>query len=71
MVAQLGTFTINHRDHTPIERLADQQHVWRWVVPADAKVEIVKELASLGLTKLTLFPELDSVADLAKELLKG
>ena len=71
MVAQLGTFTINHRDHTPIERLADQQHVWRWVVPADAKVEIVKELARLGLTKLTLFPELDSVADLAQELLKG
>ena len=71
MVAQLGTFTINHKDHTPIEGLAEQTHAWCWIVPADAKVDIAKELARLGLTKLTLFPELDSVADLAKELLKG
>ena len=70
MAAQLGTFTINHTDHTPIEELADQTHVWRWVVPAEAKGDIAKELARLGLRKLTLFPELDNVADLAKELLK-
>lgn len=70
MAAQLGVFTINHRDHKPLEALGKQQHVWRWVVPAKSKNDLRKELALLGFTALTLFPELDRVADLAKELLQ-
>jgi len=70
MAAQLGVFTINHRDHKPLEGIGAGDHVWRWIVPASAKAVMRKELALLGFTALTLFPELDRVADLAKELLK-
>ena len=69
MVAQLGVFTVNHRDHKPIEELGRKQHVWRWVVPAASKAELRRELALLGFTTLTLFPELDRVADVAREIL--
>lgn len=69
MAAQLGTFTVNHRLHQPIESLGDRKHVWRWIVPAAAKKHLLEELAHLGISALTLFPELDRVADLSKELL--
>jgi hypothetical protein len=70
MAAQLGVFTINHREHTPIEAIGAANHAWRWLVPAAAKRDLRKELALLGFTALTLFPELDRVADVAKELLQ-
>jgi hypothetical protein len=69
MAAQLGTFTINHRLHGPIETIGNGSHVWRWIIPAAAKKELIRELAHLGFTELTLFPELEKVADLSKELL--
>jgi hypothetical protein len=69
MAAQLGTFTINHRLHTPIENIGERKHVWRWTIPANAKENLLKELAHLGYSALTLFPELDRVADLSRELL--
>jgi hypothetical protein len=70
MAAQLGTFTINHRLHKPIEAISKGKHVWRWIIPAAAKKNLLKELAHLGISALTLFPELDKVADLSKELLR-
>lgn len=70
MVAQLGVFTVNHRDHKPIEEVGKSKHVWRWIIPASAKPNLQRELCLLGYTPLTLFPELDRVADLAKEVLK-
>jgi FRG domain len=69
MAAQLGTFTINHRLHLPIEEIGDKRHVWRWIIPARAKAEILRELEHLAISSLTLFPELDSVADLSRKLL--
>lgn len=69
MVAQLGVFTINHGDHTPIENLGSMNHVWRWIVPSTAKKKLFVELKNLGFTALTLFPDLDRVADVSKELL--
>jgi len=69
MAAQLGTFTINHRLHEPIENVGKSQHVWRWIIPADAKKNLLKELAHLGVSALTMFPELDKVAETSKELL--
>lgn len=70
MAAQLGVFTINHRLHTPVEAIGAANHAWRWTIPAAAKKDIRRELALLGFTALTLFPELDRVADVAKELLR-
>ena len=70
MAAQLGVFTINHRLHTPIEKIGAAKHAWRLIIPSSAKKDIRNELALLGITALTLFPELDRVADLARELLQ-
>jgi hypothetical protein len=70
MAAQLGTFTINHRLHAPIELIGDSKHVWRWIIPAAAKKSILQELVHLGISALTLFPELDRVADLSREILR-
>jgi hypothetical protein len=70
MVAQLGVFTVNHRDHNPLENVGKAQHVWRWIIPAASKIDLRRELKWLGYTPLTLFPELDRVADVAKELLQ-
>lgn len=66
MAAQLGTFTVNHRSHTPIEEVGDGKHIWRYVVPATAKATMLKELRFLGYSSLTIFPEPDRVADLIK-----
>jgi hypothetical protein len=70
MAAQQGVFTVNHRDHRPIEEIGTQSHVWRWLIPASAKKPLKSELELLGINALTLFPDLDRVADVAKELLK-
>jgi hypothetical protein len=69
MAAQLGTFTINHRLHTPIEAIGAGKHTWRWVIPPRAKNAMARELALLGYRSLTVFPELDRVSDLTRELL--
>jgi hypothetical protein len=69
MAAQLGTFTINHRSHTPIERIGRGRHAWRWLIPPSAKKDIAVELSRLGISALSLFPDLDKVADLSREVL--
>ena len=69
MSAQLGAFTINHRLRTPIEEIGSGTHVWRWIIPADAKPELKRELAHLAFSELTLFPELDKVASVSRKVL--
>lgn len=70
MYAQLGVFTITHREQTPIEKVNPPDHLWRFIIPAKDKAEIRKQLAYLRFTKLTLFPELGNVAVTAKEILE-
>lgn len=69
IAAQLGTFTISHRKFPPIEDVGDKNHVWRMIIPSDAKDHLLRELKHLRYSKLTLFPELDSVAEDAQEFL--
>jgi FRG domain len=69
MAAQLGNFTISDRGSGPIDSIGAQTHVWRFIIPASAKTTIVEELNLLRFTELTLFPDLDRVATLTKELL--
>lgn len=70
LVAQSGVFTLIHRQRTPIQRIRGGAYVGRIVVPGSAKVRIAKELADMGVTRLSLFPELESVAELAKSFLR-
>jgi hypothetical protein len=65
--AQRGVFTIHHAEPHPLESYGDQSHVWRFTVPAGQKASIQAQLRRIGITRLTLFPELDNVAIEAAE----
>lgn len=69
LVAQSGVFTIIHRKRTPIERIRSGTYVGRIIVPGNAKERIARELSDMGVTRLSLFPELDSVAEFVKGFL--
>ncbi len=66
MQAQLGVFTISHRDKTPIEDIGDKGHIWKYKIPASHKKTIKSELALLGITKFQVFPELSSIGEIIK-----
>lgn len=66
MQAQLGVFTISHRDPTPIEEIGDRQHIWKYIIPKARKKIIKNELAILGINRFQLFPELASIGEIIK-----
>lgn len=69
MQAQQGVFVITHRDETPIEKISNGDHVWRYIIPAGKKRDLRRELHLLGITPLVVFPELDNVAFMARRAL--
>jgi hypothetical protein len=68
MQSQQGVFTVSHREDTPIEDTgapgAARDHIWRYIIPAEAKNTIKSELKVLGITRFQLFPELSSLSDI-------
>ncbi len=68
MVAQLSTFTIHPkpkpkgRGTTIPELLEEPEHLVRYVVPAKDKESIRRDLAALGITRRSLFPDLDGLS---------
>ncbi len=66
MQAQLGVFTISHRDKTPIEEIGSKKHIWKYIIPKLKKKIIKQELALLGISKFQLFPELSSIGEIIK-----
>ena len=75
MQAQLGVFSIHELTMTPIENIKDAngrvQHVGKYIVPGSAKETILEELGDLGVTQLSLFPDLDSAALVARKAASG
>lgn len=72
MQSQLSVFTIMHNNLTTIsDARPDGLHVWRYMIPPECKAPIRCELAMLGISQLTLFPELDNVASSAARLGHG
>ena len=67
MQSQQGVFTISHRENIYVDNAgaegASKDHIWRYLIPQDAKEHIRKELKLLGFSKFQLFPELESLAD--------
>jgi hypothetical protein len=68
LTAQSGVFTVTHREQIPVEDVNGCAYAGRFIVPAAAKESLRKDLSALGMTWLTLFPELDRVAAHATEL---
>jgi hypothetical protein len=71
MQAQHSVFTVTHRDQTSIETVGKQQHVGRFIIPASAKARIRRQLAALKIDRLSVFPELDNAAIIAKRPYDG
>ncbi|MEO9635629.1 MAG: FRG domain-containing protein [Parasphingorhabdus sp.] len=66
--AQMGVFTIHHRNKVSVDKVGDGQHIVKYVIPPEAKLTLEKELQVLGLSKFSVFPELASVGEILKEL---
>lgn len=70
MQAQQGVFTVSHRDNIFIENIGppgtQQDHVFRYVIPAAAKMQIKDDLNRLGVTLFSMFPELSSIASIVE-----
>ena len=61
--AQMGVFTIHHLDVRPIESIGNSAHVFKYIIPANCKSTILKQLRLLGISKFSMFPELSSIGD--------
>ena len=65
MVAQLSTFTMHpvpKPGNSIPELLPDEKHLVRYIIPSASKEKLRRDLAALGVTHGTLFPDLDSLA---------
>ena len=60
--AQQGVFTVHHASAEPLDKLENRSYLWRYIVPNGKKGRIRDELRHLGISDLTLFPNLDNVA---------
>lgn len=67
--AQMGTFTIHHKQKIPIEDVGDKLHVLKYRIPSASREAIKSELKLLGLTQFSLFPELTSVGTILREMM--
>jgi hypothetical protein len=71
MQAQHSVFTVTHRDQTPIEKVGAGLHVGRYIIPSSAKSQIRRQLKSLKIDDLSVFPELDNAAAVARRAYDG
>jgi hypothetical protein len=62
--AQQGVFTISHRENIFVDEAGEdpKNHIWKYIIPAARKNDLLKELEIIGITKFQLFPELSSIA---------
>lgn len=65
MVAQLSTFTIHPKPkpgYTIPEALLKGKYLVRYIIPSEYKERMLFQLSALGITKRTLFADLDSLS---------
>lgn len=73
MVAQQSVFTIHPKPESGkgtifSELLREPKYLVRYVIPGNQKKQLLSDLLNLGITELTLFPNLDSLSkDIIKE----
>lgn len=71
MQAQHSVFTVTHRDQTPIESVGKGLHIGRFIIPSSSKPGIRRQLEALKIDSLSVFPELDNAASLARRRYNG
>lgn len=67
---QQGVFTVFHRDLDALDKEDANNVLWRIVIPRNAKPTLRRELRLLKMNRFTLFPELETAATYAKELVQ-
>ncbi|GAA0255651.1 FRG domain-containing protein [Cryptosporangium japonicum] len=68
IVAQSGTFTVNHKQQTALEKVHDGECVDSFLIPAWSKEGIRGELQSLGITAASVYPELSTLGAYVRSL---
>ncbi|MEU4397823.1 FRG domain-containing protein [Micromonospora orduensis] len=68
IVAQSGTFTVNHKRHTPLEDVHAGDCVESFTIPAYSKEPIRAELEAFGITAASVYPELSNLGSYVKGL---
>src|ERR1700722_4275016 len=71
MQAQHSVFTVTHRDQTAIESIGSGIHIGRYIIPSASKSRIRRQLEALKIDSLSVFPELDNAASLARRPYDG
>lgn len=67
MQAQQAVFSIFHRDEKALDDYAEADvYLTKYLVPKENKKKIAKELDHLFINRLSIFPDLDSVAHVAR-----
>lgn len=64
IMAQLSKFTIHpvsNQTSLITTLLPDKKHLVRYIVPSESKSKLRRDLATLGITHVSLFPSLDSL----------
>jgi hypothetical protein len=64
LVTQLSTFTIHPQPNEQNQissLLSDPKYLVRYIIPSGHKEKLLRDLASLGIKRHTLFPDLDSL----------
>jgi hypothetical protein len=71
MQAQHSVFTVTHRDQRAIEGVGSGLHIGRYIVPSSSKPRIRRQLEALKIDRLSVFPELDNAARMARRPYDG
>lgn len=65
MVTQMSAFTIHPRPvkgYTIPDIMTEEKHFVRYLIPSSCKRRMLSDLAALGISRMTLFPDLDSLS---------
>ncbi|QGY80800.1 FRG domain-containing protein [Sphingorhabdus lacus] len=68
---QQGVFTLHHKNLDPLNEGARLDHIWRYIIPGDVVAELRTGLEMLNVNRLSLFPELQNVANHARDQIIG
>jgi FRG domain len=71
MQAQHSVFTVTHREQIRIESVGEGLHIGRFIIPASSKPRIRRQLEALKIDRLSVFPELDNAARMARRPYDG
>jgi hypothetical protein len=71
IIAQEGVYTIHPDPWRPLDSYRDDpfedgeldiERLYSWTIPSQAKIDILRQLSGLGITRRAVYPDLDGIA---------